>query len=412
MISTREYYRVGGRGRTLEDCAIYSSIARALQSRLIYWFILGTVSVSVGLSSVPLQLSFKFLNTPVNYTLVAPHVNDPASLAHSTAYIVVVAMSSSRASMASSTTNTTSTKPTNTTTSQHDINILLNRTSVALARSQRLVDSWLPSYAANDTSSASSLPDTIASNNDSASGLAALLSEVGRSERAGLGFVDPDATSNGFGVSRSVGGESELEKLRRQMLGKRGAKQAQAHTAARGGKGGATLGAGGQVGRIEMAAAKSNGEAGRQGREKRKEADSEDEDEGRSGAFKSKKQKVKMVAEVPKKEQMTAGGGGEKVEDVPELNTTAFEADKKDENGLNTTEVTVKPASTNTKVEGDDSGSDRESKAEKKPTSFLDEILLKRDKKKKKKKRNKSGGGAPTGDIGIPIHNAIPLMAT
>lgn len=298
-------------------------------------------------------------------------------------------------------------KSSSTTSTNHDITTLLNRTSVALARSQRLVDSWLPSPSTTTPDSHDSrhrTPDTPLRDKDKADDgdLQTLLATVGRSDKAGLGYVDPagvGAGANGAGMSR--GGDSELDKLRKQMLGKKGAKlqvQAQAQTQ-RGGRGGllGTAGIGRQQGNGESAA---NGAVGkRKGRDERHAGDDESDDEGgRSAAFKSKRRKGHVGASnattpVSKPLVMTGNAGQA---DVVHENRT---------NGEATTVTGSAPKMTKVealKDDGDEDGEENDGDAvpKQKPTSYLDEILSQRKtKKKKKKNRNKNKEGSQPVDV-------------
>lgn len=305
----------------------------------------------------------------------------------------------------------------------HDINTLLNRTSVALARSQRLVDSWLPSLpkqTSSQSQTASRAPpstttttsasppnptDSTTTTNDSEAdaALASLLAEVGRSERAGLGFVDPAV--NGHGGSRINGkGESELDKLRRQMLGRRGAAAAQAREkeTMRNGVGSRAqvLGVGG--GRDGQRDGK--GGAMGVGRGKRR-AESESEESGDEGGRAAAVGSKRARKTVPKHTSTPPSKSTASITNV--LKTEGNEVDGTSQaiaatktQQKNTAESTAGDEEKNDIVKNeadadeDEDKEDTKSAISRKPTSYLDEILLQRDKKKKKKKKkNKNDAG-------------------
>jgi len=274
------------------------------------------------------------------------------------------------------------------TSTTHDINTLLNRTSVALARSQRLVDSWLPT--APTTSNISENADStrsaaLASTDDN--DLQSLLAQVGRSDKAGLGYVNVNAA--GAGTNGARGSESELDRLRRQMLGKKGAKvqlQNQARAQAeRGGRGG------GMIGLVPRGGnAVSGAPLG-----KRRDRESDDEG-GRSVAFKSKKRVKRNVS------GSGGGGGGVATAVVPTMTGTNGADGAEVSEASTTITAKVPPAKVESPemeaAEDDDDHGDEEKteKSSRKPTSYLDEVLSQRKKKKKKKKnKNKANADVP-----------------
>ena len=281
-----------------------------------------------------------------------------------------------------------------------DVNALLNRTSVALARSQRLIDSWLPAPEKADSSdhltnghSSSNASAAETGSNDKLA-MQDLLAQVGRSEKAGLGYVDPALAlgKNGLPVLGAKGGESELDKLRRQMLGKKAAAQAA--------KGKTTVDRSGLPGvGTNSGAPATNGQntSGFQGQKRRGREDAGDSDEdegGRASAFKSKKAKrvkstssAQNVMEAENTTTTTIGGMQEK-EGLAVASKNQEE--HKDEHAQDRNGTKGKED-----ADIEDDGKEEESKTSnaKKPTSYLDEILLQRDKKKKKKKNKKKPDG-------------------
>jgi len=288
-----------------------------------------------------------------------------------------------------------------------DVNALLNRTSVALARSQRLIDSWLPAPERTESSDritnghSSSNTKSAEAGTDDKAAMQDLLAQVGRSEKAGLGYVDPALAlgKNGLPVPGAKGGESELEKLRRQMLGKKAAAQAAKGGNAVDRSGLPGLGAASNSSGVPV----TNGQtaSGFQGQKRRgrEEADDSDEDEGgRASAFKSKKTKrVKSTTNVPKETEpentaKTTIGGMQEEEGLAPASEKQEEHKQEDEHNQKRDGTEGKGDAA---VEDDEDEEESKVAKVKKPTSYLDEILLQRDKKKKKKKKKKQGETMP-----------------
>jgi len=289
-----------------------------------------------------------------------------------------------------------------------DVNALLNRTSVALARSQRLIDSWLPA-AKTDSSDqktnghSSSIPDSAGAAPDDKAAMQDLLAQVGRSEKAGLGYVDPALTlgKNGLSMPGAKSGESELEKLRRQMLGKKAAAQGAKARSAVDRSGLPGVGAASSNGGVPATNGQNTPSFRGQKRRGREEADESDEDEGgRANAFKSKKAKrAKSTSSVPSSEagntaKMTNRGMQEEDDSAPVSDKQ--EQHKQDDGHIQKQDDAEKNEDAAIKDDADV----EESKVAKvkNPTSYLDEILLQRDKKKKKKKNKKTPNGNPAED--------------
>jgi len=233
---------------------------------------------------------------------------------------------------------------------------LLNRTAIALARSRRLIDSWLPAPSLSNTSTPGTTTPILDSDAQS-DDIEDLKNLPDFERRAGLGAVPIGVKGIGGG-----GGSSELEALRKRLLGAKGAKASLAANASAG----------------------ASGEAGRGGRkevQKREEVDTASEEEGRASAIGGRKkggaikrEKKQARKEVEKDEQLAkeidvAAGG-----DVVRLEDTVPAAS------------TVAPSKQETK---------------KRPASYLDELLGERSEKKKKKKKNKNKNkGKDGGDAG------------
>lgn len=220
---------------------------------------------------------------------------------------------------------------------------ILARVSVALARSQRLIDSWLP---------ASSTPSNDNPEHDTSTHEGDLNSDWGGlPDRVGLGGKVQGAN----GAASSNGG-GELDKLRKQLLGKRAGKGVAGLSAPRPG-----LNASKPMHGVGLNSTNQQKDA-----DKRK-PDSESEDEGgRSAAFKSKKHKT----------------NGAPLKVHPAIAAL--------ESGV----VQNKP-------EDDDDSEAEQSQAKaqngKRKMSYLDEVLAERSQKKKKKKKNKKNQDAIVG---------------
>ncbi|WPG99763.1 Hypothetical protein R9X50_00258200 [Acrodontium crateriforme] len=219
-------------------------------------------------------------------------------------------------------------------TSAQRADIILNRTNVALARSQRLIQSWLPP---RPPASSTANPVEIEENDDDFKGM---------SELGGLG------SKNAFGEEGLPDGSlrrsklSSNDKLLEQLLGKK-AMQAKRKKDEAQKKDGTEMGS--------HAAPK-----GLPKQEVKKDVESEDEEEGRSAAFASKK-----------------GKGAHKKSAKPSLT-----ADNND--GTNLRQSTVVKPSTSDK---DDSDSEPQRPTKKRPSSYLDELLSQKANKKGKKRK-------------------------
>jgi len=282
-----------------------------------------------------------------------------------------------------------------------DVNALLNRTSVALARSQRLIDSWLPAPEKTEPSDhmtnghSSTSHDAADAGTDDKAAMQDLLAQVGRSEKAGLGYVDPALAlgKNGLPMPGAKGGESELEKLRRQMLGKRAAAQAAKNRGVVDRSGLPGVGAAGSNGGVPGTSAQNASSFQGQKRRGREDAGESDEDEGgRASAFRSKKTKrakstpTVLNATEAENTATTTIGGMQEEEGLAA--GSAKQEEYKQNDGQKQKQDGTENAEDAAAKDEEDVEESKVSKA-KRPASYLDEILLQRDKKKKKKNKKK-----------------------
>ncbi|KAI9716079.1 MAG: hypothetical protein M1828_000490 [Chrysothrix sp. TS-e1954] len=224
------------------------------------------------------------------------------------------------------------------------IDALLARNSVALARSQRLVDSWLPPVSPPHPPQ-DDLP------NDP-EGLPAEM-EDGRPSTLGLGAVP---LGDGFmGRKGMLGKGSELEKLRETLVGRRRGGEGRVV----GGGGARTKGSGVRGGTV----GEGNGAGGKRGES------SGDEEEGRAAMFVSRRGKRKRGAD---------DGGGATAELGSRSGVGDFEGDSAEPEAQRPT----------TKQE-------RQSNTRTNRGTYLDEVLAERAKKssrEKKKHKDKEDG--------------------
>ncbi|KAK4547566.1 hypothetical protein LTR36_000523 [Oleoguttula mirabilis] len=236
--------------------------------------------------------------------------------------------------------------------------VILNRTNVALARSQRLIQSWLPIKPPAEAESSAE--------------------EQGRDEKYEEDFVGLDELG-GLGSKRKADDEglpdgafrrkklASNEKLLEQLLGK---KAAQAR------KKGLGLDARmpGVVG-LGHAAAKQMPARAR--RDAAAAADSEEEEEGRTASFKSRSAR------------------GRPMQAPPVVAEPDVELETLVEAGSVQDAVEAAPAEPVAEVEGGEAEEEEERPMKKKAGSYLDEVLGQNAKKKKnKKKKNDSSATA------------------
>ncbi|KAF2145084.1 uncharacterized protein K452DRAFT_316207 [Aplosporella prunicola CBS 121167] len=217
--------------------------------------------------------------------------------------------------------------------------IAFNRASVALARSQALIASWLPPRTTEEAASAKSDDDVQKEDK-------ALFTPS--AEVLGVGAEPPKDVLEGSFRRNQL---SSNERLRQQLLGKNakpGPKSAQ------------------QSGPLHAPVKKPAPKPAA-----RRQADSDDdEEEGRAAAFKSKRQKTQAATTDP-----IANARRPREED-------ASDSDEREERPKAALKQAPAPATSSVPE-----------RPKKKANSFLDELLEERS-KKKKKKRNKNKGEA------------------
>jgi len=239
-----------------------------------------------------------------------------------------------------------------------DVDAILNRAAVALARSQKLVDSWLPlSRAGSKLSGHNSTKESPRVDEPEL---------IGRPERLGLGATVPTVAAGDLrGRGSAVG--SELDKLRRQMLGRK---------AGRAGLGGVRNGVA-QGQKVWFGAVGGWGDG--RGR-KREESDGEDDDEeSRAGLFRSKKVKgdePKVVGTVLGTRQ-DRGLREDKDGEMKGRDDSQGDADCEGHEDAGEGQSQPGPMDVGTL-------------ASNRPASYLDQVLAERSEKKQKKKKEKS----------------------
>lgn len=229
-------------------------------------------------------------------------------------------------------------------TPQQQADIILNRTNIALARSQRLIQSWLPAKSPSDDAS----PSASLAEDDDESAFKSMTEVGGIGSQAAYS----DDVSQSV-LSRRKGGAAN-DRLLDQILGRRAA---EAHRKTLGRTGPAS----GHVAATPMLDA-------RRARTEKRAVESEDEEDGRSAMFKSRK--IRRV--IPRRED----GADDEVVLVKNIKGEAELGDEED----------LEAASRRT---GNGSRDSR-----KKPTSYLDELLSSKKSKKGKKKRINDEDGA------------------
>ncbi|PGH29623.1 hypothetical protein GX50_07631 [[Emmonsia] crescens] len=214
--------------------------------------------------------------------------------------------------------------------SKSEADIVFNRANVALARSQRLIASWLPPKTAEEIANTKTEEELQREEDE-------IFTAV--PEKLGLGAPLPKSQADGSFNRTEL---SSNEKLRKQLLGKNYKKPTSSIpvTSSRG-----------------PLAGKKQQHHHHQSAKSQPESD-DDEDEGRSSLGRNKRKRPK-----------------EKTAEVV--------------NDVTTATATATPTTTTTNGNGEDNESADErqrSTQRKKPVSYLDELLSERSKKKKKKK--------------------------
>lgn len=229
-----------------------------------------------------------------------------------------------------------------------EADIIFNRASVALAKSQRLIASWLPPKTPEELANTKSEEELENEEKEIFTPVPELL---------GIGAPLPKDVADGSFKRREL---SSNDKLLKQLLGKKATKAAKVHPTTNSSK----------------SPAPSQNLGSRPVKPPIRQEESEDEEEGRASAFKSKRTKQKNIS-------------GSHSQDVQSpLETISKKRGRLEMNGND---------SDNTD-DGDDAikgeGSSRqlkptaagpENKVLRKSTNYLDQVLVERSKKKKKK---------------------------
>ena len=256
-----------------------------------------------------------------------------------------------------------------TATSQADI--ILNRTNVALARSRRLIQSWLPPLPPSDVSSTTAADqstnhNTHNNNNNNNNNSDADSDFGGLDELAGLGSTKRKAEAEGLpdGALRRRKLASN-EKLLEQLLGKKAVAERKKEREREVQRGRGRAGGGGvvvaeQVNKVEVV------------RKRDVESEEEEEGGGRAAALGSRRKMTRRVqvevSDVQSEVERDAAGGSEKA-----------------------TPSAPRPA-----VVERDSDDDDQRPSKQKRGSYLDELLNQKatKKKKNKQKSNKTGSSS------------------
>ncbi|KAK4913419.1 hypothetical protein LTR66_012043 [Elasticomyces elasticus] len=238
-----------------------------------------------------------------------------------------------------------------------EVDILLARTNVALARSQRLIQSWLPPPAPDELADTKTEQDRLAEEEELFKPTPDLL---------GVGAKAPDDIPDGSFQRKSL---SSNDKLLEQLIGKKAAKD---KIAAR------------QKVAAQHTAAKPRVPESEQ---KPTAVESEDEEEGRTAVFRSKRSKKRKIERRTAEDALTTSATS-----IVEVAANGFgeELRRKDDQGA------ILDASLPDEVQkvrqsrkaALDSGDERPAK--RRPGSFLDEIMAEKARKKKKKKHRKA----------------------
>ncbi|KLJ08911.1 hypothetical protein EMPG_15659 [Blastomyces silverae] len=227
--------------------------------------------------------------------------------------------------------------------SASEADIVFNRANVALARSQRLIASWLPPKTAEEVAHAKTEEELQREEDE-------IFTPV--PEKLGLGAPLPKSQQDGSSNRTEL---SSNEKLRKQLLGKNYKK---------------FLGTpSGPVVAGSRPLPDTTKQQQRQHHQRAKESDDDDEDEGRSSLGRNKRKRV--------------GVGVERGDEATTATATAT-----------ATRTVTEPAAGNPDDNGgdkhtSDDGSAQRNTQRKKTVSYLDEVLMERSKKRKKNKSKK-----------------------
>ncbi|PYH72554.1 DUF3245 domain-containing protein [Aspergillus vadensis CBS 113365] len=231
-------------------------------------------------------------------------------------------------------------------TSKSETDIILNKANVALARSQRLVASWLPAPTTDDQANSKKTEEELQREEDE------IFTAV--PETLGVGAPLPTKAADGSWNRTQL---DSNDKLRKQLLG-RNYQKVMAAKKASAAKGGSN----------DAAAASTN--LTKNGVAKTEEEDDDDEEDGRTAAIGKKKA---MSAKKRKAPEPQAQTGSETV--GGEFGDSKQTSDVGDGTGDKADQLDKQPGAS----------SSRPARGRKKGTSFLDEILAERSKKRKKR---------------------------
>ncbi|KAI6896957.1 hypothetical protein KC318_g9346 [Hortaea werneckii] len=231
-----------------------------------------------------------------------------------------------------------------------EADVILNRTNVALARSQRLIQSWLPPKPSEESAAAQSTPAE--DDEEDFKGL---------DETAGIGSkrkAEDEGVPDGALRRKKLGSN---DKLLEQILGKKAAQQKKKQDASKN----------------SLKASLPAKQMPAQPTKPQQPDSEEEEEEGRAAAFKSKKRKanppVTRPAEPPIRDA-TAQERTNTEQGMQKSHSAAHEA--------------AEPPSANEK------DTDDERPAKRKTGSYLDELLNQKASKKSKKKNKSKPAGA------------------
>ncbi|OJD13247.1 hypothetical protein AJ78_06269 [Emergomyces pasteurianus Ep9510] len=215
--------------------------------------------------------------------------------------------------------------------SKSEADIVFNRANVALARSQRLIASWLPPKTDEEIANTKTEEELQREEDE-------IFTPV--PEKLGLGAPLPQSQADGSFNRTEL---SSNEKLRKQLLGKNYKKKSTSDT------------------QVNSSERRKQQQYHHQSANSRiVECDEDDEDEGRSSLGRNKRQRTKQKTTEVEKDTTTRTTDGD------------GDGDGNRGNG-----------------EDNESADDRQrSTQRKKPASYLDELLSERSKKRKRKRKN------------------------
>ncbi|OOQ85806.1 hypothetical protein PEBR_23929 [Penicillium brasilianum] len=223
--------------------------------------------------------------------------------------------------------------------SKSESDVILNRANVALARSQRLVASWLPEKTGDELTSAKSEEELQREEDE-------IFTAV--PETLGVGAPLPEKAADGSWNRTEL---SSNDQLRKQLLGRNYDKFMKASAAAK----------------QASAAAKSTASAASAGASSAVQEEDDDQDDDEDGRVSMVGKKKRRVGQG--RAAQTGSGSGSGVTPVSTPGDVE-DAGAKGEDGVVQTDAPVKQAP---------------SKGRKKATSYLDELLAERSKKRKKR---------------------------